>query len=68
MTSHSLLPHLKQKFPDPFCVSVTGKCIRTLQDCYAAAKANLNLEIWSSENNTSDNIMQVRLFKIEKHY
>lgn len=68
MTSHSPFPHLKQKFSDSHCVSLTGKCILTLQDCYVGAKANLNSEIRSSENNTGDNIMQVRVFKIEKHY
>lgn len=68
MTSHSPLPHLKQKFPDPPRVSVSGTSILTLQDRYAEAKANLNLEIRGSEHNSSDNIMQVRVFKIEKHY
>ena len=68
MTSHSPFPHLKQKFSDPHCVSVTGKCILTLQDRYVGAKASLNLEIRSSENNAGGNVMQVRVFKIEKHY
>lgn len=31
-------------------------------------KGNLNLEIRSVQWNASDNIMQVRVFRTEKHY
>lgn len=68
MTSHSLFPHLKQKFSEPHCAAVVGKCVLTLQGCYAGAKAKSDLEIRGSENNISDNVMQVRVFRIEKHH
>lgn len=68
MTSHSPFPHLKQKFSDPHCVSVVWKRITSLQGCYGGEKGNLNLEIGSVQWNASDNIMQVRVFRTEKHY
>lgn len=68
MTSHFPFPCFKQKFSDPHCASVVQKCILTLRGCYGGEKANLNLEIRSRQRNTSDNIMQVRVFKIGKHY
>lgn len=44
------------------------KRITSLQGCYGGEKGNLNLEIGSVQWNASDNIMQVRVFRTEKHY